>query len=912
MKKLTRTIYRLSLSLILAISFLSLTNPGAAQTPTPTPPTTPVPETGDQAPSINLALSDWGYEDVLLNGPYGYASYDIGLPQHWKMQSGSSISLELNYVYTERTRLVSPASGAGVETYIAIANIWVRLNEILIYQTNLTEQGPHTLTFPIPDTWPERISERDRLEVFFHVYGPCENTQYSSLTIFKESNLNLNYVTDPLSLVLATYPSPFFQRTFLPNAVLIALPENATKPLVEAGLSIASGLGNLSNDRVVITTTSTLDQNPGIPFSENGIIIGTPDNSKLLAYLNDNYELRAPFRTRQYELTISGPDVATPASSLTYQIQAKNSEPEPAGDISLRVELPQGIGEFTCEPDCQKVDNQATWDTGSLAPAAIADYTITFNAPETNDSEPIYVTAELLQEQSAINVSTLQTRLETGVESKSQVSQPPSDFFFLQDGHAVAETDGVIQLLPSPWQPDKALLIVSGLTDEAVLKAGRAVGMLPSFPGMVGQTAFVQNLRPSGEPLHEQTLDVTLAELGYQDITITGTGLKEIYYNFDLPLGWAFTNEAYVRLLFTHSPLLDPERSAITLFFNTTPIASVALDERNATAGELVGPLPANSSRPGRANTLLVRIQLMLPDPCADPESSESWLRIDSQSSLHLAHSEKSFANYMNLEFWPLPFIANSNLSDVLFALPENPSDIEYTQAVRISSYLGASTAQDNFQPSASLGVPSDLDRSSHHLITVGRPTRNPLLQAANEYLPQPFWLGTDGIQQKIDDVVFHLPDNIDLGYLQFIPSPWSAEHALLAVTGTSDVGVEQAASFLVDSEQNWQLQGDLVLLKAGKAMIANLGDFTLQGQLTEIATLLPEATVVGTATPTPRQTPVAPTLAAETTSDESTFYPQRFPYLVPLVVGGGILAILVIMIVSYIQSRKSRDRKEP
>ncbi|OGO34534.1 MAG: hypothetical protein A2W35_05925 [Chloroflexi bacterium RBG_16_57_11] len=911
MKKISRPLYRLMLSIILGFGFFSLTHPGAAQTPAPTPSPTPVSDTGDQALSINLALADWGYEDVVLTGPYGYAAYDIGLPLHWKILPGGLITLEVNYVNTERARLVSPQTGTGFVTYFAIANIQVQLNEVLIYQANLTEPGPHTLSIPIPDVWPQRISERDRLEVFFHVYGPCENTQFSSLTVFKESTINLYYVPDPLALDLASYPSPFFQRTFLPNAVLIALPENATQSTIEAGLAIASGLGNLSNNRVAITTTTTLDQPPGLPFSENGIIIGTPEDNKLIASLNENDELRASLHPRRYELTISGPGAAEPTSSLTYKIQVMNPESQPADDLSLRVELPPGVVEYTCEPDCQQVDNQVLWETGSLAPAATADYTLTFDAPQTTDPGSIFITAELLQGEEVVNVSTLQTRLATGVEPNTQVTQPPSDVFFVQDGRAIAETDGVIQLLPSPWQADKALLIVSGLTDEAVLKAGRAIGMTPSFPGMIGKTAFVQDLLPSGETVQEQSLDVTLAELGYRDITVSGTGLREIYYSFDLPLGWSFTNEAYVRLLFSHSPLLDPDRSAITLFFNTTPIASVALDESNATTGELIGPLPANSSRPGRANTLLVRVQLMLPDPCADPESSESWLRIDSQSSLHLAHSEKDLANYLKLDFWPLPFIAKPNLGDVLLSLPEKPSDLELTQAMRISSYLAASTAQDSFQPAASLGDLSDTDKSSHHLIVIGRPTRNPVLQAANEFLPQPFWTGTDGIQQMIDKVVFRLSENIDLGYLQFIQSPWSAEHALLAVTGTSDGGVEQAANFLVDADQNWQLQGDLVLVKHGKALISNLGNFTLQGQLTEIATILPEASVIGTATPTPAQTPVPPAQAAQTTSNQTAFNPQRFPYLVPLVIGGGLLAILIILMVYFFQSRKSKDHRE-
>ena len=197
-------------------------------------------------------------------------------------------------------------------------------------------------------------SDRDRLEIFFHVYGPCENTQYSSLTIFKELTLHLNYLPDPQALDLSSYPSPFFQRTFLPNNVLIALPENASQSAVETGMAIAAGLGNLSNDRVVITTTTTLDQNPGMPVPDNVIIIGTPQNSKLIAYLNENHELPAPLQARQYELAISGPSAAAPASNLAYQIQVTNSESQPAENLSVRVDLPDGVEAYTCEPECQQ------------------------------------------------------------------------------------------------------------------------------------------------------------------------------------------------------------------------------------------------------------------------------------------------------------------------------------------------------------------------------------------------------------------------------------------------------------------------------------------------------------------------------------------------------------------------------
>jgi hypothetical protein len=294
-----------------------------------------------------------------------------------------------------------------------------------------------------------------------------------------------------------------------------------------------------------------------------------------------------------------------------------------------------------------------------------------------------------------------------------------------------------------------------------------------------------------------------------------------------------------------------------------------------------------------------------LDDWCADPESSQSWLKIDSSSSLHLTHFSQGAASYEALNSWPMPFAASSNLSDVLFSLPASPSDNEYTAAMQLSSYLGASNDGDNYRPAALLGEPGEFDQAKYHMIVIGRPTRNPVLQAVNPKLPQPFTPGTDGIQQEVDNIVFRLPENLDLGYLQSLISPWDEEHILLVITGTSDSGVQRAASLLVDPARNWEIKGNLALLRDSEVLTTDTRQLTSSGQLTAVATSLPEATMIGTATAMPPSALTPTAIGGDETSSLPPSYPQRFPFLLPLIITVGIVTALAVLAMVYWRSRR-------
>lgn len=892
--------------------------PEIVSTPTALPTIQPTPTSSlpfEATNTLSLTFAELGEATATLNGPADNKTFNIGLPTHWEILPGSSVTLFLDYT---RFGVAIPTPESGPTTTLAdqIVNLQIKLNGEPVYQTTLTTLGQQSLTVPLPDRWPKRPNGNHSLEVSVNMggEGSCEESALTSVTIFDRSFLTVGYRQIPLSPDLASYPSPIYQPAFLPSTAYIVLPDQPSNLQLEAGLALAAGLGNLTNDNLVITATTDSAWDQANPIREHLILVGTPDSNGLIAQLNDNTALPASLHSRRMELTTSGPNVVAPNAHLTYAFQVTNTEAT-STTLGLRSRIPPAIENVNCEPDCQLENMQVSWDIDSLASKATSTYTLSFVLPATFTLEAMDLTSELVEDQEVINVSTLRSPVQLDVPATLTHTEQVSDLFFMRNGQAIPETDGIIEFLPSPWQPNKAVLMVTGLTEEAVFKAGRALGTTARFPGMQGQIALVQEISQQPYIPLEPPQEMTLVDLGYQeDRVVNGVGDLNAFFDFNLPLNWVLTEAASVRLLFSHSELLDPTRSSLNLIFNNTPIASVALDEENAVAGELTALLPPKRARPGRSNRLMARVEMRISDPCADPNSPKAWIVFNTASSLSLPHGLSGASDRLDLDFLPLPFSVNPNLADLLLALPEQPSAVEYTAAMRVVSHLANASDGDNFHPAALLGDPVDVDLSASHLIVIGRPSRSPLLQMVNEMLPQPFLPGMDTIQQQVDEIIFRLPPDLDLGYIQLIPSNWNPDHELLAITGTSDQGVAWAARTL--NRFSGQLKGNLALVQGEEILTMDTREFTKSGHLAAMATAIPQATIIDTSTitqetivdtetPTPPSTP-SPTIQTGSLPDSTPSSTESsFPTWLPLAIGGSVIAIFIILGIAYWQSRR-------
>jgi hypothetical protein len=155
---------------------------------------------------------------------------------------------------------------------------------------------------------------------------------------------------------------------------------------------------------------------------------------------------------------------------------------------------------------------------------------------------------------------------------------------------------------------------------------------------------------------------------------------------------------------------------------------------------------------------------------------------------------------------------------------------------------------------------------------------------------------------------------DIDLGYIQLIPSPWDEKRAFLTLTGTTDRSINGVVDIL--AYRPWGLGGNLALITADSNIrTIDTRELTSKGVAAAIATAVPEVTPVvetelediqvaereATAIPTP----VPSNSSSNVSSSEQTLPRTTTPtWLIPFVVIVAVITI-AIFVVAFWQSRQ-------
>ena len=386
----------------------------------------------------------------------------------------------------------------------------------------------------------------------------------------------------------------------------------------------------------------------------------------------------------------------------------------------------------------------------------------------------------------------------------------PINITTLEPGH------GILQEIVSPWNEFRLLLVVSGLDEEGVLKAGQALNRQAHFLGMRGPVAVVIDLLPLSEGEASRSPGTTLAEMGYEDQVVYGARPQEYDFQFALPFGWQLDEPPSFVLKFAHANILDPYESVIDLELNGKPIGSTLLDKSNAEQGELAVSLPTRLLKSGR-NRLTVGVEMNFPDSdnlnkCRVLDDERAWTVISSESELFLSYVTDDLPP--DLGRFPYPFSQGSGFDQTLFVMPDQLSSAVLDYLMQLAVRLGSATKSQNIDARVTYAqqITQELQRE-YHLILLGRPTENALLRQVNDYLPQPFAADSDLLAPLAVDTVAFAPDpNRDAGLLELINSPWNEKHTLLAITGTTDKGVQLAIQALL--EQPKALKGNLAVVE--------------------------------------------------------------------------------------------------
>lgn len=391
----------------------------------------------------------------------------------------------------------------------------------------------------------------------------------------------------------------------------------------------------------------------------------------------------------------------------------------------------------------------------------------------------------------------------------------------------LAPDDGVLQMVVSPWNESRVILIASSQSDAGVIKAAQAVGSGIMRTSEQPDVAIVDEVHLASEIARRPAVKSTLQDMGYDLEVMLGPGRDRTDLEFFVPPGYgvAQDQQGNFTLEFLHSALLDYERSGMVVILNDDPIGSVRFSNDTTVLSSKQITISHSVIQPG-INELSLQSELILLGDCNPFRTTGAWVAIQPESSLFLPLSAapEARATALTLNAYPAPFIFDQTLATTAFVLPAQEPEA-WKAAAQIASELGRHVNGVLLNLEVAYDTLPAAMREEYHVISIGRASTLSLVEEVNEALPAPFEPDSDHVQEEKLPVDYRVPRSVDLGYLQLLRAPWSSSHTIVGIFGSSDEGIANATIALLTSQQRSTLSNVFAVVDGEQLFLPSAAD---------------------------------------------------------------------------------------
>ena len=400
--------------------------------------------------------------------------------------------------------------------------------------------------------------------------------------------------------------------------------------------------------------------------------------------------------------------------------------------------------------------------------------------------------------------------------------------------------DGVIQVTLNPSNDTLVWVMVSGNDEKGLQKAAQAFSSGALRTSGRPDLALVSDVEAS-VAIADVPDDRTFSDLGYSVQTARGFGVHYFDIKFYVPPGMTTSEDAYLRLRFNHSAMIDFARSGMLVYLNDQIIGSARFDEDTAKGGVDDFTLPRYALLPG-VNRLVIAADLIPTDYCSNLVLSNLWITLAPTSLIHLPLMPMQFAlmDFRNLGNYPNPFVASPTLSSLAFILP--PDD---PQTWKVGAALSADLARRRGGAilEFALAFADDVPEAyrQRDWIVMGQPSKLLLLSEMSDALPVPFPPGEDIAAESGLQITYRIPPGTSLGYLELFAPPRDSQRTILGVFGSTPEGLSWAANALLDSSLRGKLSGNFAVVREERLFTADTRIGLGSGNLA--ATAVPDVT---------------------------------------------------------------------
>jgi hypothetical protein len=404
---------------------------------------------------------------------------------------------------------------------------------------------------------------------------------------------------------------------------------------------------------------------------------------------------------------------------------------------------------------------------------------------------------------------------------------------------SISKTDGVVQFTNSPWNASRDVLLVSGDTDEAVLKAGQSIRTKTvtrwGNNGLVvikSVSAILPAVIPTPETAPE-FFEKTFTDLGYKDNIVSGLGSFQLDYYFNVPAR-SVGKDSYLKLDIKPSAGVSLPQSLINISLNDNPISNILLGKTEQDRQTVRVDIPAAWVRPGK-NHIAISMQLNANNRCDNKINAygnlkkQLWtMTVYADSLIHIAFGsgqkdDENIAAAAGLASYGEELAYTTSLENLAFILPpDEPATWE--AAARIALKLGNKSNITKIEKGpvllhmffASPNLTSEV--SAYDIVTaqkdanVGIPSGGSTRDLSDEPV----------IRSYDSPVTYHLLPGVSVGKVELTDSTWNPDHRMLVLTGNDDGGLTLAADALVLSKYVGFLTGSSVVTNGSQIVFDN------------------------------------------------------------------------------------------
>jgi len=419
-------------------------------------------------------------------------------------------------------------------------------------------------------------------------------------------------------------------------------------------------------------------------------------------------------------------------------------------------------------------------------------------------------------------------------------------------GQSIPEHVGILQEIPSETDPDYVYLVITGNNGEATARAARALSTTGVDFGRLGNLTLVDSIQEDeSNIIIPPTDELTLANLGFINTAWSGLGRYRRSVYFTIPKQWQVQDEAAITFSYLASSALDAGLSSLQLELNGQLVGQVPLAVAQTGETEITIPLPVADMRSGDSNRLTFIADLAIEQECPPPNTPQAWLRIRNDGVISLPYKER----VPDIEKPAVPpFAPNLTMSDLLFALPESPSQTELNSLVQLAQIWGRISLGSSFSPVVQRMPSVDVELAAlapYQVVAIGRPSNNALIAAVNSELPQPFLPDGDNLGETVGNLQYRLPEAFSLGIIQHLPAPWESTQPLVLISGTTEEGERWATDALTGEELNGSFSDSAIFVQDTVIESFTLSTIEPFFELTASPDVRPDQLEIATVTPT-------------------------------------------------------------